>query len=136
MYRTPVVPQGVTPPLGAYSPAISLDVGDTRLVFVSGQIPLDPNGVLVSDDIEDQTRFVFDQIAAVLAAAGGTLDDLVKVQIYLTDIGEYPAVSAIRNEYLAASKPVSTLIEAPTLVHPGCRIEIDAVAAVAADVSA
>ena len=132
MTRTSIVPAGASEPLGAYSLGLAVTVGEARLAFVSGQIPLDGDGRVIGDDIETQTRFVFDSLRAVLEAAGGGLEHIVKMQIYLTDISEYPAVSEIRNEYLAVSRPASTLVEVSALVKPGCRIEIDAIAAIPA----
>lgn len=130
MKRTTIVPAGISEPLGAYSPGLAVAVGEARLAFVSGQISIDSDGTVVGEDIETQTRFVFDGLRSVLEAAGGGLEHIVKIQIYLTDISDYPAVSAIRNEYLAISRPASTLVEVSALVLPGCRIEIDAIAAI------
>lgn len=125
-----VVPDGASAPLGAYSPGISIDIGTARLLFVSGQIPVDGDGQLYSDDVTEQTRFVFDRLADIAAAAGGGLGDVVKVQIFLTDLDDYPAVSKVRNEMLGDGAPASTLVEVSRLVVPGCRIEIDAIVAV------
>ena len=128
--RSSITPAGASPPLGAYSPALAITLGAARLVFVSGLLPLDENGDLVGDDIETQARCVFDGLRRVLEASGGGLEHAVKMQIFLTDISEYGTVSAIRNEYLATARPASTLVEVSALVRPGCRIEIDAVAAI------
>ena len=130
LQRSSITPAGTTAPLGAYSPAIAITIGEARLVFVSGLLPLDANGNLVGDDIEAQTRCVFDGLRSVLEASGGRLEHTVKVQIFLTDIGEYGTVSTIRNEYLGTARPASTLVEVSALAKPGCRIEIDAVAAI------
>lgn len=130
LQRASITPAGASPPLGAYSPALAINLGAARLVFVSGLLPLDENGDLVGDDIETQTRCVFDGLRRVLEASGGGLEHTVKMQIFLTDISEYGTVSTIRNEYLATARPASTLVEVSALVRPGCRIEIDAVAAI------
>src|SRR4051812_18401477 len=82
--------------IGPYSQAVR--AGNT--VYLSGQIPLDPaTGELVAGDITAQTRRVFENLTAVCAAAGGSLADLVRVGIYLTDLGNFAAVNAVMAEY-------------------------------------
>lgn len=131
MERSKLQPQNFMPPLGGYSHGYAVDVGDARFVYVAGQLALDEHGDLVSDDIEEQTRYVFDLIKRILEEGGASLDDVVKAQIFVTDISEYPKVSAIRNQYFANSKPVSTLVEVTRLVRDGCKIEVEAMAVTA-----
>lgn len=88
--------------IGTYSQAVKC--GDT--VYVSGQIPLDPDTMeVVSGDIEAQIRRVFDNLAAVAAAAGGSLADFVKFNIYLTDLTHFPVVNQVMAEYLSEPYP-------------------------------
>jgi reactive intermediate/imine deaminase len=88
--------------IGTYSQAVKC--GDT--VYVSGQIPLDPETMeVVSGDIEAQIRRVFDNLAAVAAAAGGSLADFVKFNIYLTDLTHFPVVNQVMAEYLSEPYP-------------------------------
>jgi reactive intermediate/imine deaminase len=104
-------------------------MGDKAMVFVSGQLAMDVDGNPVApNDISAQTRYVFENIKAILANAGAVLEDVVKVQIFLTDISKFPQVSAVRNEYLENIKPVSTLVEISRTVKEGCDVEIEVIA--------
>lgn len=131
MQRSKIAPTNFTPTMGAYSHGYTVDVGDARFIFVTGQIALDENGKVVSDDIEQQTRFVYDRIGRILAEAGGSFADVVKAQLFLTDIADFSRVSPIRNEFFSESEPVSTLVEVSSLVHPDCKIEIEVIAVAA-----
>ena len=78
--------------------------GDT--VYLSGQIPLDPaTGLLVEGDIDAQARRAFDNLKAVCEAAGGSLDDVVRLGLYLTDLGDFAAVNAVMADYFDAPYP-------------------------------
>lgn len=124
-----LIPKDVSHIMAAYSPGVSFDIGDSVMVFVTGQIAKDEEGNVVGkDDIKKQTEFVFEKIKSILAEADATLEDLVKVVIYITDMDKYKDASEIRNKYLATSKPVSTLVEINRTVTTGCDIEIDAIA--------
>jgi len=115
--------------MGAYSHGLKVDVGDSEMIFVTGQIAMDKDGNAVApDDIEKQTEFVFESIQKILTEANSSLDDVVKVVIYVTRMGDFPKISPIRNKYFANSKPVSTLIEINKTVKEGCDIEIDVIA--------
>jgi reactive intermediate/imine deaminase len=109
--------------IGPYSQAVRR--GDT--VYLSGQIPLDPaTGELVEGDIAAQTRRVFANMQAVCAAAGGSLSDIARVGIYLTDLGDFAAVNAVMAEHFATPYPARSTIEVAGLPK-GARVEIDAV---------
>lgn len=124
-----LIPKDVSHIMAAYSPGISVDVGDSIMIFVTGQIAKDEEGnVIGKGDIKAQTAYVFEKIKAILAEADATLEDLIKVVIYITDMSKYKEASEVRNEYLATSKPVSTLVEINRTVTEGCDIEIDAIA--------
>jgi enamine deaminase RidA (YjgF/YER057c/UK114 family) len=101
------------------------------MVAVSGQVPLDIEGRLVgANDVEAQTRQVFDNIAAALAAAGAGMEHVVKLTYYLTDIGDLELVRRVRADYISRdAPPASTLVQVSSLVDPAFRIEIDALAA-------
>ena len=114
--------------MGAYSHGIKVDIGDKEMIFVTGQIAQDANGNVVCEDIEGQTEYVFNCIQKILNEANSSLDDVVKTQIFLTDINDFSKVSPIRNKYFANSKPVSTLVEVSSLVKKGCKIEIEVIA--------
>lgn len=128
MYKQKIKPESFTPTMGAYSHGLKVVSGDASWVFVTGQIAMDANGNVVSEDIEVQTRFVFENIRKILHDADASLDDVVKAQIFLTNINDFSKVSPIRNEYFSKSSPVSTLIEVSSLVKNGCKIEIEVIA--------
>lgn len=130
VHKTNITPTNFTPTMGAYSHGVRADVGDSSWIFVTGQIALDDDGHLVSDDIEEQTRFVFNRIERILREAGASFADVVKAQIFVTDISDFSRISPIRNEFFAESQPVSTLVEVSALVSKGCKIEIEVIAIV------
>lgn len=109
--------------IGPYSQAVRS--GNT--VYFSGQIPLDPaSGELVSGDISVQTRRVFENLKAVCAAAGGSLAQLVRVGIYLTDLANFAAVNAVMAEYCEEPYPARSTIGVASLPR-GAQVEIDAI---------
>ncbi len=109
--------------IGPYSQAVRC--GNT--VYLSGQIPLDPHtGELVRGDIDTQARRVFDNLRAVCAAAGGSLDDVMRIGIYLTDLGDFAAVNAVMAEYFGAPYPARSTIGVASLPR-GAQVEVDAV---------
>ena len=114
---------------GSYSPAKKIDMGDFYMIFASGvQAPKDDNHRVVTDDIEEQTKLVFEDITKILALAGATLDDVVKAVIYITDMKEFDKISKIRGEYFKNSMPVSTLVEVNRMTRDGAKIEIEVTA--------
>ena len=109
--------------IGPYSQAVR--AGNT--VYLSGQIPLDPaTGELVGGGFESETRRVFDNLRAVAAAAGATLDHAVRVTIYLTDIGKFPVVNGIMAEYFNEPYPARVTIGVASLPK-GAAVEEDCV---------
>jgi 2-iminobutanoate/2-iminopropanoate deaminase len=114
---------------GSYTPAKKIDLGDKYLIYVSGvQAPQDDNHRVVTDDIEEQTKLVFEDIIKILKQAGATLDDVVKAVIFITDMNEFDKISKIRADYFKNSMPVSTLIEANRMTRDGAKIEIEVTA--------
>ncbi|MBD9375831.1 RidA family protein [Pseudoxanthomonas sp. PXM04] len=109
--------------IGPYSQAVR--AGNT--VYFSGQIPLDPaTGNLVEGDIEAQARRAFDNLKAVAEAAGGSLGDIVRLGLYLTDLGEFAKVNAVMQDYFQAPFPARSTIEVAGLPK-GAAFEVDAV---------
>lgn len=109
--------------IGPYSQAVR--AGGT--VYLSGQIPLDPaTGNLVEGDIGAQARRAFDNLQAVCIAAGGTLDQVVRLGLYLTDLGDFAAVNAVMAEYFQAPYPARSTVEVSGLPR-GAAFEVDAV---------
>jgi reactive intermediate/imine deaminase len=116
---TPDAPQAI----GIYSQAAR--AGDT--VYVSGQIPLDPvTGQLVSGDIEAEIRRVFDNLAAIAKAAGGSLADAVKVVVFLTDLAHFGKVNEIMKQYVPEPWPARAAVGVAQLPR-GARVEIECV---------
>lgn len=129
MKKIKIIPEGSAKPLGAYSPAYAVEVGDATFIYTTGQIALDASGAVVAPgDIEQQAEFVYQQIDKLLAGAGAGIDDVVKMTVYLTDMGDFAKFSVIRNKYLKNAEPASTLVEVRKLVKEGLVVEIEAVA--------
>jgi reactive intermediate/imine deaminase len=123
MPRLPINSDRAPAAIGPYSQAVRR--GDT--VFLSGQIPLDPDsGLLVEGDIEAQARRAFDNLRAVCEAAGGSLDDVVRLGLYLTDLGQFAAVNAVMADYFDAPYPARSTIGVAALPR-GAQFEVDAV---------
>lgn len=100
-----------------------------ELLFVSGFVPVDSEGRLVGgDDVVAQARQVLANLGVVLAAAGATFADVVKVTVYLTDIADRVRINPVRQEVFGEARPASTLVEVSALAVPGAKLEIEAVA--------
>lgn len=122
-------PKNFTQIMGSYSHGLKVDIGDSEMFFVTGQIAMDKDGNAVApNDIVKQTEFVFLNIQEILNEGGSSLDDVVKAVIYVTDISKFKEISTVRNKYFAKSKPVSTLVEINKTVKEGCDIEIEVIA--------
>ena len=114
---------------GFYSPAKKIDMGNFYMIYVSGQqVGKNENNEAITDDIEKQTELVFQAIESILKSAGASMKDVIKAQIFLTDINDFPKVSAIRDKWFAESKPVSTLLEVNAMTRKGAKIEIEVTA--------
>jgi len=96
-------------------------------IFTSGQIPLTPSGELIDGDVADAARRALDNIAAILAEAGATMADVVKVTLYLRDMADFDAVNAVYATYFPDAAPARTCIEAARLPKDA-PLEIDAIA--------
>lgn len=111
--------------IGPYSQAIK--VGNT--VWISGQIPLDPNTMeVVSDGIVEETRQVFANLIAIAEAAGGTLDNAVKINISLTDLNNFAAVNEVMADVFSEPYPARACVQVAALPK-GVQVEIEAVLA-------
>ncbi len=110
--------------IGPYSQAVTAG----GWLFVSGQIPLDPQtGELVDSSIEAATRRVLDNLTAVLSATGTTLGEVVRTTIYLTDLADFATVNAVYGEYFSAPYPARATLQVAALPR-NSRVEIDAIA--------
>lgn len=109
-------------PLGSYSQAIR--VGNT--VYLSGQIPLDFQGILLEGDIKTQVRQIFENLKVVAEAAGGELNQCVKLTIFLTDLANFSVVNAVMADYFESPYPARSTIEVSGLPK-GAEVEIDGI---------
>ena len=122
----PIATDSAPPPAGHYSQAMVHD----GLVYVSGQLPIDPEtGKPITDDIEAQTRRAIANLAAILEAAGSGLPQVVKTTVYVSDIELWGRVNAIYAECFGQHRPARAVVPTREL-HFGCLLEIEAVAAV------
>jgi 2-iminobutanoate/2-iminopropanoate deaminase len=114
-------------PAGIFSSGVKVPVGN--LIFVSGQVARNAAGETVGKgDIRAQTRQTLENVKAVLEAAGATMDDIVKVTVFVTDVSHLTAIHEVRAEYFKRDYPASTLVEVKSLVSPELMIEIEAIA--------
>jgi 2-iminobutanoate/2-iminopropanoate deaminase len=117
---TPSAPAAI----GPYSQAIRAG----SLLFVSGQIPIDPaTGAMVDGDVAAQTHRVFQDIRAILEAAGASLDHVVRTTVYLADMNDFAAMNAVYATYFSSPAPARATVQAARLPKDA-RIEIDVIA--------
>lgn len=129
MTRHDIQPESLHDPRPRYSQGIVTEGG--RLLFIAGQTAAGKDGKVVGKgDIEAQTEQVFENLVAVLNAAGGTIDNLVMTTTYLTDIRYREAYSKVRLRYYKNSRPTSTLVVVKALGHEDFMIEIDGIAVI------
>lgn len=114
-------------PIGPYSQAILVE-NPNKFLVISGQIPIDPeSGEIVNGGIEEQARQAIENLIAILEAAGATVDDVVKVTVYLRDMGDFGKFNKVYEEYFGRSKPARAVVEVANLPK-GVKIEIEAIA--------
>lgn len=117
---TPSAPAAI----GPYSQAIRAGA----LLFVSGQIPLDPEtGALVEGDVAAQTHRVFKNLEKILEAAGATFDNVVRTTVYLADLNDFPAMNEVYATYFRSPAPARATVQAARLPRDA-RVEIDLIA--------
>jgi 2-iminobutanoate/2-iminopropanoate deaminase len=123
--HTPVQSENLPAPRGPYSPGVVFD----RLIFVSGQGATDPaTGNLAGPDIETQTEQVLKNIAAILEAAGSSLNHVLRCGVFLTDIRDFPQMNAVYARMFGANRPARTTVQVALLPAQDLKVEIDAVA--------
>jgi len=117
-------PEGMTQPT-AYSHLVKVD----NLLFIAGQVAVDGDGNIVGEgEMSAQVRQVLENLQAVLASQGADFSDVVKVNIFTTDIDSFLESSAVRREYLGDHPPTSTLVQIERLARPVFLVEIEAIA--------
>ena len=123
MYKQTIETYNAPQAIGAYSQAVQ--VGKT--VYISGQIPLRPdNQELVRGDIGVKICQVFENLQAIASAVGGTLQDIVKLNVYLTDLNNFDEVNTIMGDYIVEPYPARAVVEVSALPK-GAEVEMDAV---------
>lgn len=116
---------GMDEPISHYTDAVRF--GDT--LYISGVAPLDAqNQVVYRDDVLGQADYVLATMGRILAQAGGSFADVLRVTVYLIDIKDRPRINPIRQKYFGQTRPASTLVEVSALAVPGMLVEIEAVA--------
>ena len=124
MAKEAVSSPGAPKAIGPYSQAVRAG----QLLFLSGQIPLDPaTGQMIAGDIAAQTRRVMDNLGAVLAAAGLSFSNVVRTTIFLADINDFAAVNEVYGTYVTPPAPARATVHVAQLPR-GARVEIDAIA--------
>ncbi len=125
MNKTPIHTDSAPAAIGTYSQAIQCG----SLVFLSGQIPLDPETMeIVDGDFEARARRVFANLKAVTEAAGGTLDQIVKCTVYLTDLDNFATVNSVMAEFFEEPYPARVALGVTSLPK-GCDVEAEAILA-------
>ena len=123
MSKTPVQTDQAPAAIGTYSQAIT----SHTTTYISGQIPLDPaSGALISDDFAEQAHQVFANLRGVAQAAGGRLDDCVKLTCYLVDLNNFATLNEIMSQYVNEPYPARAAVEVSALPK-GAQVEIDAI---------
>ncbi|MBA3790362.1 MAG: RidA family protein [Rubrobacter sp.] len=114
---------------GAFSAGMEAPVG--RTVYVSGMVSMDAEGNVIGDgDIGLQTETVLENVKATLEEVGGTLRDIVKVTVFIRDMGDYDAIHEVRRRYFEEPYPASSMVEVSALIDPRLLVEIEAVAVI------
>ena len=114
---------------GAYSSGVEAPSG--RTIYVSGQVSMDAGGNVVGEgDVRLQTETVLEHVKTVLEEAGGGMENVVKVTVFITDMGLYDEIHEVRRRYFEEPYPASSMFEVSALVDPRLLIEIEAVAVV------
>ncbi|HEY1288875.1 MAG TPA: RidA family protein [Burkholderiales bacterium] len=115
-------------PSGHFSQAIAVEAKGT-IVFLSGMTARRADGTIAGvGDIEAQTRQVCENLKSAVEAAGGSLDDVCRVDVFVRNIEHFEAIHKVRREYFKAPAPASTMVEVTKMVHPDYLIEINAIA--------
>jgi reactive intermediate/imine deaminase len=125
MELQPVKTESAPIPRGPYNQAVR--VGDT--IYVAGQMPLDPStNLLVDGDAATQARRVFENIKAIVEAAGSSMDRVVRTTIFLTNVSDFAAVNTVYAEYFTGTLPARSTVGVAALPGNGAKLQVDAIA--------
>jgi len=130
MAKQQVTTSKVREPMGHFSQAIAIEAKG-RLVFISGMTARCPDGTIAGiGDVEAQTRQVCENLKSAVEAAGGTMEDICRVDVYVRNIEHFEKIHKVRREYFKAPAPASTMVEVTKMVSPEYLIEINAIAVI------
>jgi len=130
MSKQEITTDRLATPNGHFSQATVIEARG-KLVFISGMTARRPDGSIAGvGDIDAQTRQVCENVKAAVEAAGGTLNDICRVDVYVRDITHFAAIHSVRSEYFQPPLPASTMVEVSMMVSPDYLIEINAIAVV------
>jgi enamine deaminase RidA (YjgF/YER057c/UK114 family) len=128
MPRQPIVSTTLAQPSGHFSQGIAIEARG-RLVFVSGMVARRADGSIAGiGDIGEQTRQVCENVKAAMGAAGGTLADICRVDVYVRNMEHFPIIHEVRRAYFPDPPPASTMVEVSKFTHPDYLIEMNAIA--------
>jgi 2-iminobutanoate/2-iminopropanoate deaminase len=131
MPKKQITSSKIRQPSGHFSQATMVEARG-RLVFISGMTSRRPDGAIAGvGDIEAQTRQVCENLKAAVEAAGGTLDDICRVDVYVRNMEHFDQIHKVRREYFGVPAPASTMVEVSKMTSPEYLIEINAIAVVA-----
>jgi 2-iminobutanoate/2-iminopropanoate deaminase len=129
MAKTTMNPEGLPVPRGSYSLVAVAQPG--RMVFIAGQTASDPQGNVVGiGDVRAQTRYIIEKIQRAVEAAGGTINDVVAMSVFTTDVRYHRDINEVRREVLGSNFPTSTMVQIVALARPELLLEINATAVV------
>ena len=129
MQKKTLNPEGLPTPRGSYSLVNVAQPG--RMVFIAGQTASDPEGKVVGvADVRAQTRYILEKIKRAVEAAGGTMGDVVAMNVFTTDVRYHRDINEVRREVLAGNFPTSTMVQVVALARPELLLEINATAVI------
>ncbi|WP_114941819.1 RidA family protein [Mucilaginibacter endophyticus] len=116
-------------PVG-YAQYVEIDLGNARMIVMSGQVAIDTEGNIIGkDDFEQQAEFIFSSIKKIVEKAGGSIDNIIKLNNYLIDISNLPLFKKVRDKYVNTSHPpASTTVEVSSFIREDLLLEIEAMA--------
>ena len=129
MAKTTINPDGLPVPRGSYSLVNIAQPG--RMVFIAGQTASDHDGKVVgAGDAKEQTRFVIGKIERAIEAAGGTMNDVVAMNVFTTDVRNHRDINETRRAVLGSNFPTSRMVQVVALARPELLLEINAIAVI------
>lgn len=130
MVKQQITSERMRKPSGHFSHATTVEA-QGKLVFISGMTAHQPDGTVAGvGDVEAQTRQVCENVKAAVEAAGGTMDDICRVDVFVRNMEHFDTIHQVRREYFTPPLPASTMVEVTKMTHPDYLVEISAIAVV------